>query len=168
MKAIELTFRYTEKEYVKAARQYIVTTKPMRKADIVVLPLLFVASVFYLFHTEFSLFAVLFFVLILLVLAIAFLIYFFIPIAGFSRIGKNTDCSLIFSEEGVRFKTARADSLSVWSVFSRMIENDAFYFLVHTPQSYRLVPKRAFVGDEQRRAFEELVSKKLGPVQKIG
>ena len=69
------------------------------------------------------------------------------------------DYSLIFSPEGIHFRTVHVDSQLQWSLYSRALVDPYCYILYYGSRAFTVVPKRVFQSLEQQRAFDQLLSK---------
>jgi hypothetical protein len=76
------------------------------------------------------------------------------------------DYSLTFSPEGIHFRTANIDSRLQWSVYSRALVAAHSYVLYHGPRSFTVIPKRVFQGEEQRQAFEQLLTEHVPQIKR--
>jgi len=74
------------------------------------------------------------------------------------------DYLLTFSENGIYFRTAHVDSQLEWSLYSRALVNTHSYLLYYGSRTFTIVPKRVFQNQEQRTAFDNLLSKNVARV----
>ena len=158
MDIITLNFTYTQNEYVKAERQYLVANKTIRKYDPILIAVFTVLSLCYLFLSSFSIYSIILLVIILIASAIGCYIYFCMPVLKYKHTSKfHEEYTLFFSKDGIDFKTPSIDSVLQWSVYSELWESDEFYFLIQVPRVYyTLIPKRAFRTPEDKQVFEQL------------
>jgi hypothetical protein len=68
---------------------------------------------------------------------------------------------LTFDDGGIRFRTPTIDSRLRWETYSRALEDERIWLLVHGPRMYTVLPKRAF-DEGGQRTFRELVSRHVG------
>jgi hypothetical protein len=68
------------------------------------------------------------------------------------------DYSLVFSPEGIRFRTVHIDSRLQWSLYSRALVDYYSYILYYGSRSFTVIPKRVFQSREQQTAFEDLLA----------
>lgn len=168
METVGLVFKYTQKEYVKAARQYMITSKTIRKRDPVFLAVGFATSIFCLLISSFSAPSIALFAAILIVAAIGGFLYFYAPVLKFRQTAKyQEEYRLTFSEDGIGFKTPSIDSRLNWSVYPEAWISGDFYFLIQAPQVYTLIPRRAFLSDADMRVFENILIKMIKTIKVI-
>ena len=161
MKTVELKFQYTEDEYVKAARQYLFASRTITKTKIVTLILFLMFSVYY-FFSSFSVLGGIALGVTLFALILGCTLYFYIPIYRFKQTTKyHEEYQLIFSNDGIKFKTPTINSDLKWDIYSQIWENSIFYFLIQAPNVYTTIPKRAFANPSDKQAFEEMVLSNL-------
>jgi hypothetical protein len=67
------------------------------------------------------------------------------------------DYSLIFSPEGIHFRTVHIDSQLQWSLYSRALVDAGSYILYHGSRAFTVIPKRVFQNPEQQSAFEQML-----------
>ncbi|HET9406709.1 MAG TPA: YcxB family protein [Candidatus Sulfotelmatobacter sp.] len=75
------------------------------------------------------------------------------------------DYSLVFSSEGVHFRTAHIDSQLRWSLYSRALVDADSYLLYYGARSFTIVPKRVFHDRDQQTAFEQLIGKHISRIE---
>lgn len=78
METVELRFQYTQSEYIRAERQYLISSKIIHKYDIALVAVFLLLSVVYMLFTSFSIFSILIFGLIIVVTALGS--YLYIPV----------------------------------------------------------------------------------------
>lgn len=164
MESIDLTFKYTQDEYVKAEKQFLFANKTITKQNIVFLAIYLPFSIWYLLFSSFSVLSIITFGVALICAIIGCTLYFYIPVHKFKQTSKyHEEYNLIFSKDCIRFKTSTTNSELSWSVFSEIWESKDFYFLVQVPRMrlYTLIPKRAFSGFSAKQAFEEIAFSNL-------
>jgi hypothetical protein len=71
------------------------------------------------------------------------------------------DDSLIFSPQGIHFRTAQIDSNLQWSLYSRVLIDAHSYLLYYGSRTFTVIPKRVFRDTEQQRGFEQLLSEQV-------
>ena len=154
---VELTFRYTQAEYIKADRHYLIASKTISKTSIVVLAIYLPASFLYLFLSSFSAPGIVFTTIGVVAAIVGSTLYFYTPLYKFKTTPKyNEEYTLTFSNSGITFKTPSIDSIIKWDMYSEIWESKDFYFLIQAPRIYTLIPKRAFRGPVEMRMFEEI------------
>ncbi len=154
---IQLTFRYSERDYVLAARAHLAT----RTRLFLDIPLVFILAGVgaYLWrspaHHWVGVISVLISVIFSLILVLGFIV---IPQIAFRREPKFRDeYSLSFSPEEIHFQTKSIDSKIQWSFYAWALIDPHSYLLCHGTNSFTVIPKRAFQDVDQRRAFELLL-----------
>lgn len=159
LETVRLEFKYTQNEYVKAERQYLIANKTIRRYD-AILFLLF--SIGNLFLSSFSTFSIILFWIILTVTVIGSFLYILMPIVKFKQTAKyHEEYVLTFSKDTIRFKTSSIESELKWDVYSELWENNDFYFLIQAPHMYALIPKRVFKDENEKQIFIEIAQSNL-------
>ena len=59
LETVELRFQYTQSEYIKAERQYLISSKTIHKYDIALVAVFLLLSVIYMLFSSFSVFSIL-------------------------------------------------------------------------------------------------------------
>lgn len=168
MKTVQLIFQYTQSEYVRAVRQYLIASKMIRKFDIVLAPLLLLYSIGYVFISDFSIFSIIIALIVLIGTVLGSFLYFFMPIAKFKQTSKyHAEYTMIFSQNAIKWKTQNTESQLKWNIYSELWESNDFYFLIQGPRMYTLIPKRVFASQEEKQIFEEIVLAKLKSSKRI-
>lgn len=167
MDTVNIIFKYTQDEYVKAARVYLIASKIIRRFDIVLLAIFIPFSIIYFFLSHYSVLSIIILMLIILVSIIGFMAYFYIPVRNFRLTSKfHEEYRLTFSQDGISFKTPTIDSEIKWDVYSKAWESRDYYYLIQAPQMYMVVPKRAFNSDVEINSFEKIILSVLGDIKK--
>jgi len=157
IETVEVTFKYTQAEYVKADRQYLIASKTISKTSIVILAIFLPASLIYLFFTSYSILGIIFIAVGIVAAIVGSALYFYIPIYKFKITPKyNDEYILSFSGDGIAFRTPSIDSIIKWDMYSEIWESMEFYFLIQSPRLYTLIPKRIFKSPDDMRIFEEI------------
>jgi len=168
LETIELKFKYTQAEYVKAERQYLIANKTMRRYDAVLVVVFFLFSVCYLFLSSFSTLSIVVLVIVLIVSALGICLYFFIPVLKFKQTAKyHEEYQMFFSKDMIKWKTSSIESELKWSIYSEIWESNDFYFLIQAPRMYTLIPQRAFVNQEEKQDFEEIILSNLKSIKRL-
>lgn len=101
-------------------------------------------------------------VLFSLMLLAAFTI---IPRIAFRRESKFRDeYFLVFSPEGIHFRTAHIDSQLQWSMYSHVLIDAYSYVLYYGSHQFTVIPKRVFQSVEQRQIFEQLLTQSVSAI----
>jgi hypothetical protein len=158
---IHLSFRYSKGDIAQAARSHY-ASRMRPRLDIVMAVLLAVTGAYLLrspgSHTSgvFALCASAAFILLLLA---AFVI---LPPLAFRLEPKYRDeYSLVFSPEGIHFRTVHIDSQLQWSLYSRALVDAHSYILYYGPRTFTVIPKRVFQSSEQQSAFEQMLGQHI-------
>ena len=157
MEQVDIKFQYTEKEYAKAVRKYLVFTDTIKKLDLVLAIIGVPCTLAYLFLSSFEWFSI-----VLLVCAVLFsgfigLQYLYVPVMTFRKTPKfQEEYHLTFSGEGILFETATIHSELKWDAYTIFWESEDCYYLVQEEHIYTILPKRAFKGDPEKMAFERM------------
>lgn len=165
MESVQLNFKYTEEEYLAAARLFLWRSKETVIRLIVSFALFSLVLILLLSLIDLSL--PLWFTISLLLLAgIALFhgLFFDLPRRHFRGDPKFRDeYSLTFSDEGIRFKTRNIDASLAWSLYTGVIENENFYLLIYGKNiaSLSIIPKRAFRDSKQEAAFREMLRRHI-------
>lgn len=168
MESVELKFKYTQSEYVKAERQYLIASKTISKTSIIVLAVYLPFSCLYLFLSSFSALSIISIVVALLALILGCILYFYTPVHKFVATSKyHEEYSLTFWNDRINFKTQTIDSELKWSVYSELWESNDFYYLIQAPRMYTLIPKRTFHNHEAQKAFEEIALSNIKRIKRI-
>jgi hypothetical protein len=154
---VHLSFRYLERDYVRALRAHYASRLRLR-LDVAVA--IGVAGLgVYLWQSAathwFGVACVSAAILFALMLVAAFTV---IPPLAFRREPKyRDDYSLTFSPAGIHFRTAHIDSQLQWSVYSGALVDAHSYVLYYGSRQFTVIPKRVFESSEQQQAFEQLL-----------
>jgi hypothetical protein len=158
---IDLSFRYAERDYVRALRAHYATRLRVRfdiAAAIVVA--LFGA---YSWHSpDYHWLAVICVVASVVLLLIFFAAFAVIPPLAFRSQAKfRDDYALNFSKDGIRFHTAHIDAQLQWNLYSSALIDKHSYVLYYGSRQFTVIPKRFFQGAAQRQSFEQLLTQCL-------
>jgi len=157
MEAVELTFKYTLAEYVKADRKHLIASNTISKTNIVILAVYLPASLIYLILSSFSILAIMCITIGIIAAVTGGILYFYTPLYKFKITPKfYEEYHLTFTNSGITFRTASVDSTLKWDTYSEIWESNDFYFLIQSPRLYSLIPKRAFGSPDEMRVFEEM------------
>lgn len=161
---INLSFRYVESDYVRALRAHYASHLRLR-LDIVVAVVLVSVGV-YLWQSPslhwLGLACIVISAAFALMLIAAFTV---IPPLAFRRESKfRDDYSLMFSPEGIHFRTAHIDSQLQWSMYSRALVDAHSYVLYYGSRNFTVIPKRVFESVEQQQAFDQLLTQHVSQI----
>ncbi|WP_313133258.1 YcxB family protein [Anaerocolumna sp.] len=167
METVELTFQYTQGEYVKAKRQHIIASKTITKTNVVVLAVYLSFSLWY-FFSSFSVLSGFSLGFALFALIAGCTLYFYVPIQQFKRTSKyHEEYNLTYTKDGILFKTPTIHSELKWDIYSEFWESTDFYFLIQVSHIYTLIPKRAFLNLADQQAFEKMALSNLKCTKRI-
>jgi len=154
----DLTFRYEERDYLRAMRAHLLSELRLR-LDILVCVIGFASGCYLWRFSELKLLgqiAVGGSVLFALLLIAAFTV---LPRWWFRREPKYRDeYSLSFSPEGIHFRTAHIDSQLQWSLYTRALVDEHSFILYYGSRQFTIIPRREFANAEQQRAFANLLT----------
>jgi hypothetical protein len=68
---------------------------------------------------------------------------------------------LTFDDSGIQFRTNSIDARIAWDQYSKVLENDRLWLLVYGSRMYTVIPKRAFVSEDQIARFRSLVTEQI-------
>jgi hypothetical protein len=158
---INLSFRYAENDYVRALRAHYASQLRL-PLDILVIIVLIGAGA-YLWRSPslhwLAVVGIALAVVFALMLIAAFTV---IPALVFRREPKfRDDYSLVFSPEGIHFRTAHIDSQLQWSMYSRALIDAHSYVLYYGSRQFTVIPKRVLQSDDQRQAFEKMLAERI-------
>ena len=169
--AVQLSFRYSEEEYLAAIRFYFwhsktllgraIVTYVLVSACLVLLPLLMG------FHLPFWA------NLALVAIAGVALFHGYVgdrPRTYFQGNPKFRDeYHLTFTDAGIEFHTHNMSSMTAWNFYSGVVEGDSFYLLVYGTNihSLSIIPKRAFQSSNQEMIFRQILRRNIDPTLKL-
>lgn len=157
MEQIDIRFQYTEQEFAKAVRKYLLASGTIKKTDIVITMIGVPCALVYLFLSHFEWLSIVLLVCTVLLLGVIGFLYLCGPVMSFRKTPKYAkEYHLNFSEERILFETAEIHSELKWETYTALLESEECYYLVQTKQIYSILPKRAFAGDTEKLAFERI------------
>jgi hypothetical protein len=166
--SVSLRFLYAKDEYVRGARIYLFKIKSkLDRYGVVAAPLLLVGSASYINRYGTGVFAVTAAVLSVVAIVMETALYFYVPTRYYGQISEMGEYRLTFTREGITFKTESVDSNLKWDIYSEMLENDDFYFLVQRTKNFTLLPKRVFADAAERDMFVKIALGAVGSVRRI-
>ena len=157
---IIVKFRYSFEEYIDAYRLHYSILKRLKFNIIFAVALLFLGVGLCLFLGYSFVNSLPIYASVILV-GLSLSEYFFSPAKSFNRDSRlKEERTLTFFEDKIILKIGK-DTISVkWKQYSRFLENSEFFLLYFAPESFLIVPKRAFNGDDNEK-FQKLISSKL-------
>jgi YcxB-like protein len=161
---VHLSFRYIESDYARALRAHYTSGLRLRLDVATIIALIGIGI--YLWQSPRShwlgVACVSIAVLFSLMLIAAFTI---VPPLAFRREPKfRDDYSLVFSPEGIHFRTTHIDSQLQWSMYSRVLIDGHSYILYYGDRQFTVIPKRVFQSAKQQQAFERLLIQHISKI----
>lgn len=157
MEQVDIKFQYTEKEYVKAVRKYLLVTDTIKKLDLVLAIIGVPCALVYFFLASYNWFSILLLVCAVLFTGFIGLQYLYVPVLTFRKTPKfKEEYHLTFTADGILFETATIHSELKWDAYTAFWESEDCYYLVQEEHVYTILPKRAFGGDAEKLAFERM------------
>ena len=169
--AVELRFRYDEKEYLAATRLYFWRSTELT-TRLIVAYVLFGAGLLVLNELLEFILPLWSVVALILLAGVAWFHGYVIdlPRAYFRGDPKFRDeYTLIFTDKDIEFKTENLNSRFAWNFYTGVIENDNFYLLVYGKNihSVSVLPKRAFRDSKQEATFRHLLRRHVDSKLKL-
>lgn len=159
---VNLHFRYTEAEFVAAARLYMLRTS----ATVLRLGLVCVLVGLTGLLLSFAMGAQTY-VWLGPLLGLLMLLYVFLnaaPRQSFNRDPRlKDDFYWQFSEAAIMQKTSHSEATLKWDLFTRVIANERFYLLAYGKHMFAPIPRHAFATPAQEAAFVGLLRRKITP-----
>ncbi|HEX8566288.1 MAG TPA: YcxB family protein [Pyrinomonadaceae bacterium] len=158
---INLTFSYSEKEYVSGSRLlYARIYHTNFYFALSFIALSGATTGFLLFGASFLWYAAILVGLVSLVFA---LISFNSPKQHY-RTGPllREQLNFEFSEDGIWFRAKNIDSRFEWSLYKQVLETREFYYLLYGKNEATMIPKRVFT-DAEEAVFRNLLQRKVTP-----
>lgn len=168
---VQLSYRYTEEEYLAAIRFYFWHSTPLQTGAIVIYVLLSAALVVLVSLIGFSL-PVWAYLALIGIAGVALFHGYVIdrPRTYFRGNPKFRDeYHLTFTDAGIEFHTQNMSSMIAWNFYSGVVENDSFYILMYGRDIHALtiIPRRAFQSGNQETIFRQLLRRNLNPTLKL-
>jgi hypothetical protein len=154
---ISLSFQYSKSDIVRAMRSHYASR--LRPRLDIVMAVVMAGAGAYLWRLPSShWFAVFCIGASAVFLSLLFAAYVIMPPLAFRSEPKfRDDYSLVFSSDGIRFRTVHVDSELQWNLYSRALVDADSYILYYGSRSFTVIPKRVFQSVEQRSAFEQML-----------
>ena len=158
---IHLTFRYTERDYVRAARS-TAASRARLWLDIPALVVSAIGGIYFLRSPSMYWYGIGMLGLSALLILMFVAAFVVIPRMVFRSDPKFRDeYSLDFSPEGIHFHTAHIDSQLQWGMYSKALIDVYSFVLYYGTRSFTIIPKRVFQSADQQAAFEALLVQKV-------
>jgi hypothetical protein len=157
MTTVDLSFRYVERDYVRALRaHYALRLHP--KLDTALAFVLAAVGVYLWRWPDLHWFGVVSVVVSVVFATVLIAAFMVIPPLAFRRQPKlRNDYLLSFSPDGIHFHTANIDSQIQWGLYSRALVDAHSYVLYYGSNQFTVIPKRAFQTAEKQQVFEHLL-----------
>jgi hypothetical protein len=162
--AIHLTFRYSERDYVRALQSHYATYLYLPLDIPVTIGVAILGRYLLTSPTTYwiGLACIIISSLFAQLLIVAFTI---IPSVVFHKEPKfRDDYSLTFSSEGIHFRTEHIDSQLQWDFYSSVLILPHSYLLYYGTRQFTVIPTRVFQTIEQRQDFEQLLMQYISPI----
>jgi len=165
---VNLSFRYSESDWVRALRAHYASRLRIRLDIAAAILLLLVGA--YLWRSPGQRWLGVACVIVSMVFVLSLIAAFtVIPRFMFRREAKlHDDYSLVFSPEGIHFRTTHIDSRLQWSLYSRALIDAHSYLLYSGSRQFTVIPKRVFQNPEQKQAFEQLLTQHVSKIVRRG
>jgi hypothetical protein len=160
--AVELSFTYTEDEYISAARLYFARAYDTKFRFYLSVGFLVCASLIAWLAGNVYV-AAMMLLPGLLVLARYWYSYSVLPRSYFRSNPKFREpYELTFSDKGILFRSKGVESRVEWDFYTKVLETPDYFFLVYGKDMFSLLPKRALREHGQESALRELLRRKFG------
>lgn len=164
MPPIVLSFRYSKADVVRAMRAHYSSVLRVKLDG--VLTILLLGTGLYCLRVPdlrwFGIFGVVASSVLLVMLGCAFTV---LPNLAVNWQPKyRDDYSLVFSNDGIHFRTAHIDSQLQWSLYTRALVDAHSYLLYYGSRTFTIIPKRVFRDQEQQAEFDKLLSQNVGRI----
>ena len=159
--AIVLTFFHDENEYVAATRWFYNRVYHTRFLLILSFLVIVLGFLSILLSTN-LIFGSVIAIAGLILFVFNFYAYFVSPNQFFRRTTKfQEQYRLTFSEEGLEFQSKGVESKLEWRFYTKVFENQRFYFLLYEKDLFTLIPKRVFNNKDKELSFRDLLNRKI-------
>jgi hypothetical protein len=168
---VQISFKYSEEEYLAAIRFYFWHSKTLLGRAIVAYVLLSAGLVVLVAWMGFPV-PFWFYPALVAIAGVALFQGFVVdrPRTYFQCDPKfRDDYYLTFSDAGIEFHTQNMSSMTAWNFYSGVVENDSFYILIYGKNihSLSIVPKRAFQNSDQDTTFRQILRRNVDPTLKL-
>ena len=160
-KPITLKFKYTEKEYVEAVKWYYSKLSNVKLDVIISIVLIVLSGSLWVTGGKETYFAGIFLLGCIMLLIIIFALYIN-PKRNFKQELKfHDEYNLSITDEGISFQTVNISSMIAWNHYSKVKENNNFFYLIYGKYMFTIIPKRTFINKNEEELFRKLVEEKL-------
>lgn len=165
---IHLSFRYSEQDFVRAMRAHFASRLRL-KLDFAIAIAAALLGIYVWQSLNLPLYGIPLLSLSVLLVILLIAAFSLIPKFIFRREAKFRDeYSLMFSSDGIHFRTAHIDSQLQWGLYNRALVDAHSFILYYGSRSFTVIPKRVFENAEQQATFERLISQKIPEVSMKG
>jgi hypothetical protein len=134
--------------------------KIIKKADLILVGLLGLFTLYLFLNNGFSTMFIILCILLFILLAISSVLYIFQPGMFYDKIDKfKQQYYLEFKDNKIFFRTDDISSELEWNFYEALWENDDFFYIIHSKEMYTLIPKRVFNNEMEMIEFKELFMK---------
>ena len=163
---IELTFRYTQRDYVRALRAHYATRLNV-PLDVAVAVVIAACGAYLWTDPDLRWLGIVSIVVAVLFLAMLMAAFLVIPPLVFRFDPKlHHEYSLRFAPDGIHFRTTGIDSHLEWKLYQRALVDARSYLLYHGARYFSVIPKRVFQSADQERAFEQLLTQHIPQIKR--
>lgn len=158
---IQLSFRYREADFIRAARANILSTNRLW-LDTAAAAICFGLGIAFWGSADLKLLSVLCLAVTVCWALVTITGLFILPRLAFRRQPRLRDeCHLKFSPAGIHFKTAIVDSRLDWGLYSKALIDPHSIILYYGKRQFSLIPTRVFLNVDQQQGFEALLASKV-------
>jgi hypothetical protein len=160
-KALNLKFKYSEKEYAEAVKWYYSKSLNIKVDIIISVILILLGSLLWITGND-SIFNKILVLLGCILLLMMIFVLYVNPKRAFKQEPKFRDeYSLGFKDEGIIFETEHINSTIAWNHYSQVKENKDFFYLIYGKYMFTIIPKRTFASKKDEELFRKLVEEKI-------
>lgn len=163
MGTVNLSFRYAERDYVRALRAHYASRLRLPLDIAVIVGVAIIGA--YEWRSGSHGLGLTFLCMSGIFALMLFAAFAVIPTIAFRRQPKfRDDYSLSFSPQGIHFQTAHIDSDLKWSMYTSALVDPYSFILYYGSQQFTVIPKRVFRDVSQRQTFEQLLLENVSKV----
>lgn len=159
---ITLNFTHRRDEYIRAMRCHYKSVMRVR-LDVTITAIMVGAGCYLIYSRGIGILSLLPIIIAALFCLIVGYAWFVLPRLMYAHEPKlKHPYELVFSDNGILFRTKGIDSKLDWSIYQKWLANDEFYILYGGKRMTSVIPRRAFLNDSVDREFRELLIRKIG------
>lgn len=156
---VKVRFANSEADYIEASRAYSYGSSRAR-IDLIIEVMALIVGIILFWVLGFSLAWVLLIIAGIVGIIIRILGYFVLPKIRYRKEPKyKEEYFLEFDDDGIKFKTESLESKLEWSLYNKVIETEKTYVLVHSRYNFSIIPKKAFLTENDKIEFKALIYK---------